>query len=80
LTGGYINHMNMRSQVPSYQRVFFYSFAHHRLVLLYSKMGRVDDARRHWEIFEKTFTNPDPKLAPMVEEAREALAAAEARL
>jgi hypothetical protein len=60
--------------------VFFYSFAHHRLVLLYSKMGRVDDARRHWEIFEKTFTNPDPKLAPMVEEAREALAAAEARL
>jgi tetratricopeptide (TPR) repeat protein len=52
-------------------------FAHHRLVLLSSKMGRVEDARRHWEIFEKTFTNPDPELVPMVEEAREALAAAE---
>jgi hypothetical protein len=29
-------------------------------------VGRVDDARRHWEIFEKTFTNPDPELVPMV--------------
>jgi len=54
-----------------------YSFAHHRLVLLYSKMGRVEDARRHWEIFEKTFTNPDPELVPMVEEARRALEEAE---
>jgi tetratricopeptide (TPR) repeat protein len=56
-----------------------YSFAHHRLVLLYSKMGRVEDARRHWEIFEKTFTNPDPELVPMVEEARRALEEAEAK-
>jgi hypothetical protein len=55
-------------------------FAHHRLVLLYSKMGRVEDARRHWEIFEKTFTNPDPELVPMVEEARRALEEAEAKL
>ena len=56
-----------------------YSFAHHRLVLLYSKLGRVEDARRHWEIFEKTFTNPDPELVPMVEEARQALEEAEAK-
>jgi hypothetical protein len=42
------------------------TFAHHRLVLLYSKMGRVEDTRRHWEIFEETFTNPDPELVPMV--------------
>ena len=39
---------------------------------------RVEDARRHWEIFEKTFTNPDPELVPMVEEARRALEEAEA--
>jgi tetratricopeptide (TPR) repeat protein len=56
-----------------------YAFAHHRLVLLYAKMGRVEDARRHWEIFEKTFTNPDPELVPMVEEARRALEEAEAK-
>ena len=54
-------------------------FAHHRFVLLCSKMGRVADARRHWEIFEKTFTNPDPELVPMVEEARRALEEAEAK-
>jgi hypothetical protein len=41
-------------------------------------LGRVEDARRHWEIFEKTFTNPDPELVPMVEEARRALEEAEA--
>jgi len=63
-----------------YQYVIFYSFAHHRLVLLYSKMGRVEDARRHWEIFAKTFTNPDPELVPMVEEARRALEEAEAKV
>jgi tetratricopeptide (TPR) repeat protein len=62
-----------------YHRGIFYPFAHHRLVLLYSKMGRVEDARRHWEIFERTFTNPDPELVPMVEEARRALEEAEAK-
>ena len=60
-------------------RAIYYPFAHHRLVLLYSKMGRVEDARRHWEIFEKTFTNPDPELVPMLEEARRALEEAEAK-
>jgi hypothetical protein len=54
-------------------------FAHQRLVLLYARMGRVEDARRHWEMFEKTFTDPDPELVPMVEEARRALAEAEAK-
>jgi hypothetical protein len=57
----------------------YFSFAHHRLVLLCSKMGRVDDARQHLEIFERTFTNPDPELAPMLEEARQALAQAESK-
>ena len=56
-----------------------YSFAHQRLVVLYARMGRVRDAERHWEIFERTFTNPDPELAHLVDEAREALEAAGGR-
>ena len=54
-----------------------YSFAHQRLVLLYARMGRLEDARRHWKIFSETFTNPDPEVAHLVEEAREALLNAE---
>jgi tetratricopeptide (TPR) repeat protein len=54
------------------------SFAHQRLVVLYARMGRLEDARRHWEAFSTTFTRPDPELAPQVEEARAALASVEA--
>ena len=54
------------------------SFVRHRLILLYSRMGRVEDARRHWKAFSETFTNPDPELRPMIDEARQALARAEA--
>lgn len=50
------------------------SFAHRRLVLLYLRMGRLEEARRHWEILRATFTHPDPEMAPLVEEARMALA------
>ena len=53
-----------------------YSFGHRRLVLLYARMGRLDEAQRHWEIFSTTFARPDPDMAPLVEEARVALAAA----
>ena len=54
-----------------------YSFAHQRLVLLYARMGRLEDARRHWKIFSETFTNPDPEFKHLVDEAREALLTAE---
>ena len=54
-----------------------HSFARQRLVVLYSQMGRLDDARRHWKAFSETFTQPDPEVAHLVDEAREALAAAE---
>jgi tetratricopeptide (TPR) repeat protein len=60
-------------------RGIYSSFAHHRLILLYSRMGRVEDARRHWEAFVKTFTHPDVELVPMLEEARQALEDAQAR-
>ena len=53
------------------------SFGHRRLVLLYARMGRLQEARRHWEIFSSTFTRPDPEMLPLVEEARAALASAE---
>ena len=54
------------------------SFAHQRLVLLYTRMGRLEDARRHYDIFRETFTRPDPDLVHLREEARAALASAEA--
>jgi tetratricopeptide (TPR) repeat protein len=54
-----------------------YSYAHQRLVLLYARMLRPEEARRHWEIFSATFTRPDPEMAPLVEETRAALASAE---
>ena len=53
------------------------SFAHRRLVLLYARMGRLEEARRHWVAFSATLTRPDPEMAPLVEEARAALASAE---
>jgi tetratricopeptide (TPR) repeat protein len=53
------------------------SFGHRRLVFLYARIGRLEEARRHWKIFSATFTHPDPALAPLVEEARVALASAE---
>ncbi len=54
-----------------------YSYAHRRLVLLYARMGRPEEARRHWQIFSATFTRPDPEMLPLIEEARSALAVAE---
>ncbi|HET9252833.1 MAG TPA: hypothetical protein VFP58_12040, partial [Candidatus Eisenbacteria bacterium] len=53
------------------------SFGHQRLVLLYARMGRTEEARRHWEAFSLAFTRPDAEMARLVEEARAALASAE---
>jgi hypothetical protein len=55
------------------------SFAHQRLVVLYARMGRLEDARRHWKIFSETFTNPDPEVRHLIDEARDALAEVERR-
>jgi len=54
------------------------SFAHRRLAILYARMGRLEEARRHWQACSATFTRPDPEMTPLVEEARVALASAEA--
>jgi hypothetical protein len=53
------------------------TYAHRRLVLLYARMGRIDDARRHWQIFSATVRTPDPEIQPLIAEARSALARAE---
>jgi DNA-binding SARP family transcriptional activator len=50
-----------------------YSFAHQRLVVLYAKLGRTDDARRHWDTFRRSFTNPDPEFRYLIDEADSAL-------
>ena len=54
-----------------------HSYAHRRLVLLHVRMGRLEEARRHWESFSATVTRPDPEILPLIEEARAALASAE---
>jgi DNA-binding SARP family transcriptional activator len=56
-----------------------WSFAHQRLVVLYSRMGRLSDARGHWQKFSEAFTNPDPEFRYLREEARSALRQAEAQ-
>jgi len=52
-------------------------FAHQRLVLLYARMGRIEDAKRHWQILREMVRTPDPKIEPLIAEARAALASAE---
>jgi len=53
------------------------SFARHRAILLYARLGRLEDARRHGEIFRTTVNNPDPEYTHLIDEAREALEDAE---
>ena len=51
----------------------YVSMAHQRLTLLYSRLGRKDDARIHLAAFEKMFTDPDPELMPLLAAARAAV-------
>jgi serine/threonine-protein kinase len=53
------------------------SFAHLRLVLLYARMGRLEDAKGHWTVFSETVRTPDPEIQPTIAEARAALTSAE---
>jgi hypothetical protein len=65
------------SEVEQNRRGLTESFAHRRLVLLYARTGRLDDARRHWKAFSEAFTSPDPEMLPLIQEARDALDRAE---
>ncbi len=50
-----------------------HSFAHQRLVMLYSHMGRLAEAERHMAILERDFTRPDPDVRHLLDEARAAV-------
>jgi tetratricopeptide (TPR) repeat protein/tRNA A-37 threonylcarbamoyl transferase component Bud32 len=49
-------------------------FARRRLALALDRAGRHEEARRHWQVFAETFTEPDPELRPLLVEARRKLA------
>jgi tetratricopeptide (TPR) repeat protein len=51
-----------------------YSFAHRRAALLYGQLGQEEEAIEHWQAFLEAFTEPDPELEWMVEEAQVELA------
>jgi hypothetical protein len=48
-------------------------YAHQRLVVIYARMGRREDAERHWREFSAAFTNPDPEVRRLLDEARAAI-------
>jgi len=48
-------------------------YAHQRLVMIYARMGRREDAERHWREFSAAFTNPDPEVKHLLDEARAAI-------
>ena len=52
----------------------FPPYAHQRLVMIYARMGRREDAERHWREFSAAFTNPDPEVRHLLDEARAAIA------
>ncbi len=66
-----------RADQEYFTRGIAFSFAHRRLVVLYTRLGRLEDAQRHWRILAETCTRPDPEMRPLIEEARSALAVAE---
>ena len=52
------------------------SAAHHRLVLLYARMGRLADAERHLAVLERWWDRPDDIARGMLAEARAAVKSA----
>jgi hypothetical protein len=54
----------------------FHPVTHHRLVMLYARMGRAADAERHLVALEQAWDRPDPAIRRMLDEARAAVRAA----
>jgi hypothetical protein len=44
--------------------------------VLYSQLGDLENARKHWKVLEETVTSPDAQVAALLEEARQAMSAA----
>jgi hypothetical protein len=53
-----------------------HTFVHQRLVLLYARMGRLDEAEQHLAILERDVTRPDPDVLRLLDEARAAVRSA----
>jgi hypothetical protein len=62
------------SAAEVYHLGIHHSFAHRRLTLLYARLGRLEEARRHGRIFGETFTRPDPRMRPLLDEVRQVAA------
>jgi serine/threonine protein kinase/tetratricopeptide (TPR) repeat protein len=50
-------------------RGFAYPFAQRRLAFLYARLGETERAEHHWDVFRKTFTDPDPELLWLLDES-----------
>jgi hypothetical protein len=46
---------------------------HHRLAMLYARMGRVAEAEKHLAALEKAWDRPDPEVRRILDEARTAV-------
>ena len=57
---------------------YYHSSARLALVRLYAQIGRLDDARRHWEGLERDVRDPEPGFAARMNEAGLALRNAQA--
>jgi hypothetical protein len=55
-----------------------WAFVRSKLVLTYVRLGRLDDARRHWEKLERDVDKPDPEVAALMANTKAALTSAEA--
>jgi hypothetical protein len=53
-------------------------FALQRMVMLETRLGRLEDARRHMQTLDSLATRPDAEFRPLLAEARQALESAEA--
>jgi tetratricopeptide (TPR) repeat protein len=76
---GVLSPVKLSDITELYEFPAYCSFAHYRLVHLYSQLGKEVESRRHYDAFRAIFTEPDPELAPMLEEARLAVTTSEKR-
>jgi serine/threonine-protein kinase len=72
--------LDTRPYVASLPYAAANSYLRQHLIVLLAGLGRVEEARRHWEVFRAAFTNPDSEYAPLIGEAQVALEAAETKL
>ena len=68
-------HLERSLRIPV-REVDSWPVVHHRLAMLYSRLGRLTDAERHLAALEKAWDRPDPDVRRMLDEARTAVRSA----